>query len=193
MANTTPDGIYFPDSNTPMVLDTILATMASSIANGIGQRLATLETYSDLGGRGVVGKNIATNTVSGVAGTNLLLNSTLPINLVAGRNYRVTVKGNFYASAANQAFQMTLRRSVANPNPTMPAAYTAIDDMSVWSNAILTSSGGVYNIVTFFTPTVSETMYVWASVVRAVGSGTGTFNASASQPRILFVEDAGKA
>lgn len=39
MANTIPDGIYYPESITNMELDTILATMASSIQNGIGKRL----------------------------------------------------------------------------------------------------------------------------------------------------------
>lgn len=39
MANTIPDGIYYPENTTDMELDTILATMASSIQNGIGNRL----------------------------------------------------------------------------------------------------------------------------------------------------------
>lgn len=39
MANTIPDGIYYPENTTDMELDTILATMASSIQNGIGKRL----------------------------------------------------------------------------------------------------------------------------------------------------------
>ena len=43
MANTVPDGIYYPDSNTLMNFDAILATMASSIQNGIGKRLALQE------------------------------------------------------------------------------------------------------------------------------------------------------
>lgn len=43
MANTSPDGIYYPDSNTLMNFDAILATMASSIQNGIGKRLAHQE------------------------------------------------------------------------------------------------------------------------------------------------------
>lgn len=43
MANTSPDGIYYPDSNTLMNFDAILATMASSIQNGIGKRLALQE------------------------------------------------------------------------------------------------------------------------------------------------------
>ena len=45
MANTIPDGIYYPENTTDMELDTILATMASSIQNGIGKRVAKLETF----------------------------------------------------------------------------------------------------------------------------------------------------
>lgn len=50
MANTTPDGIYYPDSNTLMNFDAILSTMASSIQNGIGKRLALQEIAVGLKG-----------------------------------------------------------------------------------------------------------------------------------------------
>lgn len=62
MPNTTPDGIFFPDGNTPMELDTILATLASSIQNGLGKRVAKLETF--------VGCNLGLN--SAVTGTGTI-------------------------------------------------------------------------------------------------------------------------
>lgn len=44
MANTVPDGIWYPDEDTTIVkLDQMFATQASSIANGIGVRVANLE------------------------------------------------------------------------------------------------------------------------------------------------------
>lgn len=195
MANTLPDGIWYPDADTtPMVLDSMFSTLASSIQNGIGKRVGQLEVFSDMGGRGVVGKDIATYNVSGVGGsTPVLLNATLPVNLVAGRNYRVVLKGNYYANAANQAYQLFIRRSATNPNPTLPAAPTPVDDMTIWTNALLDQSGSAYNVVTYFTPTVTATQYLYLTAQRIVGGGTGIFNATSVLPRIFFVEDAGKA
>lgn len=43
MASTSPDNIWIPDSDTPMVLDTMFTNLASSLQNGIGARLAFLE------------------------------------------------------------------------------------------------------------------------------------------------------
>lgn len=45
MASTTPDNIWIPDSDTPMVLDTMFANLASSLQNGIGARVKKLESF----------------------------------------------------------------------------------------------------------------------------------------------------
>lgn len=81
MANTIPDGIYYPDANTPMNLDTILATMASSIANGLGKRVAKLETF--------IGCNIGLNSAVTGTGTvtkvtNMQVNAGRPQEFIQG-------------------------------------------------------------------------------------------------------------
>lgn len=119
MANTTPDGIYYPDSNTLMNFDAILATMASSIQNGIGKRLALQE--------------IAVGLKAGLA--NQIQLTTTPINMplvVNGSN------GNF-------AQGMTINNGIVTvATPGMYMVSSSIGIMPHGGGASATSALALY-------------------------------------------------
>lgn len=80
MASTSPSNIWIPDSDTPMVLDTMFANLASSLENGIGARVKKLESF--------VGCSLM--------GTSTWLNSTLNQD-VLNTNLGTTARGSFIA------------------------------------------------------------------------------------------------
>lgn len=120
MANTTPDGIYYPENTTDMELDTILATMASSIQNGMGKRLARQElVYSFLGhiplqsftnvGSGILVAPLPYQVVSGSRSFNKGFTMASPgvLTIPTKGIYSVTISGTSKAVAAE--FNMRLR------------------------------------------------------------------------------------
>lgn len=159
MANTVPDGIWYPDEDTTIVkLDQMFATQASSIANGIGKRLKHQEI--------AVGAKLSCSsnaiTIGYIAG------GTNPQTVIPYTN-RGATNADFVQGLANTGGIVTIATAgmyivSANIGVRGPTTNTNGMKIALMKNAVITGMNEV---------SLSSTAYVAVSVVSVLNCVPG--------------------
>lgn len=156
----TPTGITATHVGLPNVNNTSDANKPVSTAQ---------QTALDLQSRGQCAEVVTAGSLTGIAGTLVMVDYLPSISLVSGRRYRVRYKFTSVSAGANEALGVNLVKSITSD---VTSAGTSVEDTATLWTAPLVSSGSTHQIEFDWKAPTTETVNLKMTLQRAVGAST---------------------
>jgi len=187
MANTLKRGYPFPVPGVTPDVPYWNQQLAEKIDTDVDQLFGVQSAQ----GRGALARATSASDVASIVGTEKFIIAIASVTLKKGRTYRITLKFNYYADAADHAAAVIVKRSSTDPALIGTTTGTVIDNSIYWTHPTRASVGASGLLLAFYTPAQDETVRLLITTYRVVGAGNITFSAETNSPRTLYIEDSG--